>query len=91
VIFSDQSDAVAWLADRKSIRLHFDRLPNGDPTLAALRFDDEFLPIEGVYLSRRALMHLPEPIHAELRQGSRLRELFPNRHAFEDGSTFYYR
>ena len=91
VIFSDQSDAVAWVADRKSIRLHLDRLPNGEPTLAAARMNDEFLPIDGVYLSRTALMQLPEPIHDELKQGTRFRELFPHRHAFEDGSAFYYR
>jgi len=91
VIFSDQSEAVAWLAKRRSIRMHFDRLPGGGPTLAVLRMNDELLPIDAVYLSRSALMQLPEQIHAELEEGTRFRAIFPHRHTFEDGSAFYSR
>ena len=71
--------------------MHFDRLPDGGPTLAVLRMNDEFLPIDAVYLSRSALMQLPEPIHAELEEGTRFRATFPHRHTFPDGAAFYTR
>ena len=91
VILSDQSEAVAWVANRRSIRLHFERLPDGRPTLGALRISDEFLPIDAVYLSRAGLAELPAPIRDELEGGTPFRERFPRRHVFADGSAFYQR
>lgn len=89
VVFSDVSWAVTWATERRSIRSHYDRRPDGTLTLAVVRLNDEFLPIDAVYLkfvaarTRRA--------HQHLKEDPRFNELFPHQHRFPDGAVVYYR
>jgi hypothetical protein len=89
VIVSDVSWVVAWETGRRSIRAHFDRGPDGAPTLSVLRFNDEFLPIDAVYI--RFLDRRTRIAHRNLRSDARFNELFPRRHKFPSGAVFYYR
>jgi 4-amino-4-deoxy-L-arabinose transferase-like glycosyltransferase len=89
VIVSDVSWVVTWETRRRSIRAHFDRRADGAPTLSVLRFHDEFLPIDAVYL--RFLDRRTRVAHQNLRSTPRFDELFPHRHRFPSGAVFYYR
>jgi hypothetical protein len=87
VILSDQSYAVAWEADRRSVRLHYDRLADGTPVLAALAISRDYLPLRGVYLSRE---FVAEPsrrriLENTLERQPAFRRLFPQRHEFDSG------
>lgn len=92
IIFSDQSHAVTWMTGRRSIRRHIERRQDGRPVLSALRFDTEYLPIAGVYLSRFD-MRDPQIAAALAHAGEdrRFRERFPHHKTFRDGAVFYYR
>lgn len=93
VILSDQSYAVAWEAERRSVRLHYDRLGDGTSVLGALTISDEYLPIAGVYLSRE---YLREPgrqqvLRDTLERLPRFRRVFRNVHEFENGALYFSR
>jgi len=93
VILSDQSYAVAWQADRRSVRLHYDRLADGTPVLGALAISEHYLPIQGVYLSREFLR---EPSRRQilrdtLERQPRFRRVFPRLHEFEGGALYFSR
>jgi 4-amino-4-deoxy-L-arabinose transferase-like glycosyltransferase len=63
VIVSDQSYAVTWRTGRRSVRLHYDRLPDGAPVLGVLALSDAYLPIDTVHLSGE---FLSDPAHAAI-------------------------
>jgi hypothetical protein len=92
VILSDQSFAVAWKAERRSIRQHFERTSEGVPVLAALRIHDTYVPLSGVLLSRTFMQSPPwrKMLERALRD-PRFRDVFPLLEEFEDGAVFYYR
>jgi hypothetical protein len=89
VVFSDQSWAVTWATGRRTVRAHFDRTPDGAPTLSVLRFHEEFLPIDAVYL--RFNHRRTRQAHRALRDDPGFRALFPKRHRFSNGAVLYYR
>lgn len=89
VIMSDVSWEVTWETGRRSVRTHFDRRPDGSPILSVLRFNDEFLPIDAVYL--RFLDRRTRDAHRNLRDDPQFRELFPKRHRLPSGAVFYSR
>lgn len=89
VVFSDVSWVVTWETGRRSVRAHFDRRADGAPTLSVRRFNDEFLPVDGVYL--RFLDRRTRLAHRTLRSDPWFREAFPNRHRFPSGAVFYWR
>lgn len=93
VILSDQSYAVAWEADRRSVRLHYERLPDGTPVLGALAISRDYLPIQGIYLSRE---FLAEPsrrrvLRDSLRRQPGFREAFPRRRELPSGAIYLSR
>jgi hypothetical protein len=55
VVVSDQSHAVAWETGRRSVRLHYDRDAEGQLVLGVLSLNDDYLPVDAVYLSRQFL------------------------------------
>jgi len=89
VIMSDVSWEVTWETGRRSVRTHFDRRPDGPPILSVLRFNDEFLPIDAVYL--RFLDRRTRDAHRNLRNDPEFRQLFPHRHKLPSGAVFYSR
>lgn len=93
VILSDQSYAVAWEADRRSVRLHYDRLADGTVVLGALAISDDYLPLAGVYLSR---MFLADPARQQilrdtLKRVPRFTAEFPEIHRFPEGGLYLSR
>jgi hypothetical protein len=93
VILSDQSYAVAWEGDRRSVRLHYDRLADGTPVLGALAISDDYLPIEGVYLSRHFLREprRQQILRDTLERVPRFRRVYPQLHEFENGALYFSR
>lgn len=93
VILSDQSYAVAWEADRRSVRLHYDRLADGTPVLGALAISRDYLPLAGVYLSRE---FLAEPsrrriLSDTLARQPGFRRAFPRRRELSGGALYFSR
>jgi len=93
VVLSDQSYAVAWEADRRSVRLHYDRLEDGTPVLGALTISDEYVPIAGVHLSRAFLAdpRKRQVLQDTLERVPRFRAVFPNLQRLPGGALYFSR
>jgi 4-amino-4-deoxy-L-arabinose transferase-like glycosyltransferase len=93
VIVSDQSYAVTWRTGRRSVRVHYDRLPDGSPVLGVLALSDAYLPIDAVHLSRE---FLSDPAHIAILAQTFVRvprfgEEFPRVRALEGGGLLLLR
>lgn len=93
VIVSDQSHALTWETGRKSVRLHYDRAPNGELMLGVLTLSDDYLPIDAVYLSQQFLRDPAKlaSLNRTLERDPRFRREFPHLHQFDGGSLLFRR
>jgi hypothetical protein len=53
IVFSDQAAVITWDTGRRTIREHFTVQADGRRVLAVPELDDEFGPIDAIYLSSR--------------------------------------
>jgi len=91
IVLSDHSYAVTWETGRRSVRTHYDALPNGDTVLATRWIEAEYLPIDAIYLSRE-FTQTPQRRRAlqnTIRQDPHFQSRFPAVHEFEDGALFF--
>jgi 4-amino-4-deoxy-L-arabinose transferase-like glycosyltransferase len=93
IVMSDFSYAVTWATGRRSVRTHYDRLPDGATILATGWIEDHYLPIDAVYLSREftAGPGRSRTLRDTLERDARFRASFPVVHRFPDGALFFAR
>jgi 4-amino-4-deoxy-L-arabinose transferase-like glycosyltransferase len=93
LVLSDQSYAVAWEADRRAVRTHYTRLPDGGRVLGVLELSDAYLPIDAVYLSRQFLRSPSQRriVERTLERVPRFRREYPQLHTFENGALLFSR
>jgi len=91
VIFSNQSFAITWKTGRRTIRHHVGRNEAGATVFSVLSFQDEFLPIDGVYFSGAFMGVRANRNVLHDTQDERFRRLFPRRRTFRDGAVFFWR
>jgi len=92
IILSDQSYAIAWYSKRRSIRNHVVKDDDGFPMLALLEFNEEFLPIQGLYLSAVFFNdRFWYRTFENLVRRTDFKDIYPLEKIFPDGARFYYR
>jgi hypothetical protein len=93
IVVSDQSHAVAWETGRRSVRLHYDRTPDGALVLGVLTLEDLYLPVDAVYLSRQFLRDPGKlaALNRTLERLPRFRREFPHVRRFEGGGLLFLR
>ena len=93
LIMSDQSYAVTWEAQRRSVRNHIDKVSNGAAVLGAARLSEQYARIDAIYLSADYMNNTNDRtiLMQSMRYGN-LGSLFPEHlwHWFEIDSSRQY-